>query len=47
MVKGLDSCLVTDNEWKEMLSNCLEQKVESDPFDNTNDNYESEENIKS
>lgn len=28
-----DRCLVTDQEWKEMLQNKLTQKVENDPFE--------------
>ena len=28
-----DRCLVTDQEWKEMLQNKMTQKVENDPFE--------------
>ena len=28
----MDRCLVTDDEWKEMLQNKLTQKVQLDPF---------------
>ena len=32
IINALDSCLVTDEEWKGMLSNSLKQKVCTDPF---------------
>ena len=40
-----DRCLVTDQEWKDMLQNKLTQKVDKDPFEQSvpDDELEKEE----
>jgi len=39
-----DRCLVTDQEWKDMLNNKLTQEVENDPFEQSVPEDELEEN---
>ena len=33
IIEALDKCLVDEDEWNEMMTNGLVQKVENDPFD--------------
>ena len=32
IIEELDRCVVTDDEWKEILANKLTQDVQNDPF---------------
>ena len=47
IIEELDRCVVTDEEWKEILANKLTQDVENDPFKEAipeeNDENEGEE----
>ena len=32
IIEELDRCVVTDDEWKDILANKLVHKIENDPF---------------
>ena len=46
MTKALDSCLVDEDEWNDMLNNSLQQNIKYDPFDKTNGALEFKDKMK-
>jgi hypothetical protein len=35
IIEAMDTCIVTDDEWKEILTNKLTQDIKGDPFESS------------